>query len=83
MTEDQSPSPAGREIERAIVLRLMRRHYERRASVRAALAHIDPSELDAALERLQQHGVVEALTADTIRVSPCAQHLNDLGLFGV
>lgn len=82
MTEHQDPPPARRQVERAIILRLLPRHYERRTSLQAALAHVERSELDAALEHLQQHGVVDALTADTIRVSPCAQHLDDLGLLG-
>lgn len=83
MTEHQGPPPpALRKVERAIILRLLPRHYERRTSLRGALAHIERSELDAALEHLGQHGVVDALTADTIRVSPCAKHLDDLGLLG-
>jgi len=63
-------------------VRLLPRHYERRTSLQAALSHIEPSELEAALERLQQHCVVDALTADAIRLSPGTQHLEDLGLIG-
>jgi hypothetical protein len=83
MTEHRGSSPEDREVERAIVVRLLRRHYERRSSLQAALKHIEPSALEEALERLQQHGVVDALTTDAIHVSPCAQHLDDLGLAGV
>lgn len=39
--------------------------------------------MGAALERLQQRGLVETLSADAIRVSACAQHLADLGLIGI
>jgi hypothetical protein len=83
MTEHRGPSPENREVERAIIIRLLPRHYERHASLRAALAHIEPNELAAALERLQQQGVVETLTADSIRLSACAQHLDDVGLIGI
>lgn len=83
MTEQRGSSPEDREVERAIVVRLLPRHYERRSSLQAALEHIEPSRLDGALERLQQHGVVDTLTTDSIRVSRCAQHLDDLGLVGI
>jgi hypothetical protein len=83
MTEHRGPSPEHREVERAIFVRLLSRHYERRSSLQAALKHIEPSRLEAALERLQQQGVVETLTADSIRLSTCAQHLDDLGLIGI
>jgi hypothetical protein len=83
MSEHRGPSPEDREVERAIFLRLLSRHYERRTSLQAALKHIEPSRLQAALERLQQQGVVDTLTADSIRISACAQHLDDLGLIGV
>jgi hypothetical protein len=83
MTEHRGPSPEHREVERAIVVRLLPRHYERHANLRAALKHIEPPRLGAALERLQQHGVVDTLTADAIRLSACAQHLDDLGLIGI
>jgi DNA-binding transcriptional ArsR family regulator len=83
MTEHRGSPPEDREVERAIVVRLLPRHYERRSSLQAALKHIEPSELEAALARLREHGVVDALTADSIRVSACAQHLDDLGLVGI
>jgi hypothetical protein len=83
MTEHRGPSPKDREIERAIIIRLLPRHYERHTSLQAALAHIEPTRLQAALERLQQQGVVETLTADSIRLSACAQHLDDVGLIGI
>ncbi len=85
MTEHRGPSPENREVDRAILMRLLPRHYERRTSLQAALKHIDPPELEAALERLQQQGVVDTLTpdSDSIRLSACAQHLEDLGLIGI
>jgi hypothetical protein len=83
MTEHRGPSPEHREVERAIFLRLLPRHYERRTSLQAALKHIEPSTLQAALERLQQQGVVDTLTADSMCLSTCAQHLDDLGLIGI
>lgn len=83
MTEDCGRSPEDREVERAIVLRLLPRHYERRTSLQAALKHIEPSKLEEALEHLQQHGVIDTLTADSIRLSACAQHLDDLGLVAI
>jgi ABC-type phosphate/phosphonate transport system ATPase subunit len=83
MTEHRGPSPEDREVQRAIVVRLLHRHYERHASLQAALKHIEPSELQAALERLQRRGVVDTLTADAIRLSGCAQRLDDLGLIGI
>lgn len=63
MTEHRGPSPENREVERAIFVRLLPRHYERRTSLHAALKHIEPARLQAALERLQQQGVVDTLTA--------------------
>jgi hypothetical protein len=83
MTEHRGPSPESREVDRAIIVRLLPRHYARRTSVQTALKHIEPSQLGSALERLQQCGLVEALSADAIRVSACAQHLDDLGLIGI
>lgn len=83
MTEHRGASPEHREVERAIVVRLLPRHYERHTSLQAALKRVERSELDAAVERLREHGVVDTLTADSIRVSACAQHLDDLGLIGV
>lgn len=83
MTEHRGPSPEHREVDRAIVVRLLPRHYERRTSLQAALKHIEPSRLQAAFERLQQQGVVDTLTADSIRLSACPQHLDDLGLIGI
>jgi hypothetical protein len=44
------------------------RHYERHASLRAAPKSVEPSRLQAALERLQRHGVVDRLSADAIRL---------------
>lgn len=82
MTEHRGPSPEDREVERAIFVRLLPRHYERRTSLQAALKHIEPLRSQTALERLQQQGVVDTLTADSIRLSACAQHLDDLGLIG-
>ncbi|MHB8241957.1 MAG: hypothetical protein ACYDHN_08200 [Solirubrobacteraceae bacterium] len=80
MTEHHGP--ADREVERAIIARLLSRHYER-ASLQVALEHIEPPGLEAALERLQQHGVVDALTAESISLSSATQHLDDLGLIGI
>jgi hypothetical protein len=83
MTEHRGPSPENREVERAIFVRLLPRHYERRTSLQAALQHIESPKLEAALERLQQQGVVDTLTADSVRLSACAQHLDDLELIGI
>jgi hypothetical protein len=83
MTKHRGPSPDRPEVERAIIKRLLPRLYERRTSLQAALDHIEPSELESALERLQQQGIVYPLTADAVRVSPCAQHLDSLGVIGI
>jgi hypothetical protein len=45
MIEHRGPSPEDREVERAIVVRPLPKHYERRSSLQPALKHIEPSDL--------------------------------------
>jgi hypothetical protein len=78
--------PDDREIERAIVFQLLRDDHEERWS-RAVLASkcgVDAARLNAALHRLCEHGIVEALAGgDDVQASACVRRLDALAVIGV
>ena len=85
MSQQASMPPDHRTVERAIVLQLLRDdHDERwsRAELAVELDDFEPSVLAAALERLQEQGVVVA-ELDAILASPSARRLDALGVIGI
>jgi hypothetical protein len=78
--------PDDRRIERAIVFQLLRDDHEERWS-RAELAStcgVDAARLDAALDRLSEHGIVGALTgSDDVQASACVRRLDALAVIGI
>lgn len=80
--------------ERAIILQLLRDDHDERwthAALQAEVSDVEPSVLSSAVERLERHGVALhgialqgiALQGEYVRASPCARHLDELGLVGV
>jgi hypothetical protein len=72
-------------VERAIVFQLLRDdHDERwaRGELAVELDDVERSAVEAALERLQEHGVVLA-RPDAIVASPSARLLDALGVIGI
>jgi DNA-binding HxlR family transcriptional regulator len=83
-TQDGSDEHA--RIERAIVLQLLRDDHDERWShteLQATLGNIEPSTLTAALERLEQHGVVVAAAEHAVLASPCSRYLDELQLIAI
>ena len=81
MTEHPGVPSDHRKVERAIILQLLRDDHDERSSrteLQAALDSIEPAALAEALQRLEQHGVALAPSADAIAASPCTQRLDDL-----
>ena len=85
MTEHPGLPHDNRKVERAIVLQLLRDDHKQwsRAELQAKLNDIEPATLAHALERLEQQGVVVVRSADAILASPCARHIDALGLIGI
>jgi DNA-binding HxlR family transcriptional regulator len=86
MTEHPGLPHDHRKVERAIVLQLLRNDHDEqwsRTDLQARLKHIEPAALAHALERLEQQGVVVVRPADAILASPCARHIDALGLIGI
>lgn len=85
MTEHPQPHAEPRSIERAIILQLLRDdHDERwsRAELEAEVNDVEPSVLRNAIADLEHQGVVVAQD-EHVLASPCARHLDELGLVGV
>jgi hypothetical protein len=86
MTEHPGLPPDHRKVERAIVLQLLRDDHDKqwsRSDLQTRLKDIEPAALAHALERLEQQGVVLMRSADAISASPCARHIDALGLIGI
>jgi hypothetical protein len=86
MTEHPGLSPDHRRVERAIVLQLLRDDHDTqwsRTDLQARLNDVEPAALAHALKRLERQGVVLVRAADAIMASPCARHLDALGLIGI
>jgi DNA-binding HxlR family transcriptional regulator len=86
MTEHPGVSPDHRRVERAIVLQLLRDDHDKqwsRTELQTRLNDVEPAALASALERLEQQGVVLVRSADAILASPCARHIDALGLIGI
>ncbi len=85
MTQQAGVPPDQRKLERAIVLLLLSDNHDARCAhteLSAAFGDFEPSTLTAALGHLQECDVLHA-ESDTIRASPCARRLDELGLIGV
>jgi DNA-binding HxlR family transcriptional regulator len=85
MTEHPQSHAEARRIERAVVLQLLRDdHDERwsRAELEAEINDVEPSVLSSAIAELERRGVVVA-QGEHVVASPCARHLDELGLVGV
>lgn len=86
MTEHPGVSPDHRRVERAIVLQLLRDDHDKqwsRTELQTRLNDVEPAALAPAVERLEQQGVVLVRAADAIVASPCARHIDALGLIGI
>jgi hypothetical protein len=71
--------------QHVIVLQMMREDHEPRWSRRELereLYDVDPEAIGVALERLWEQGVVQ-MEGDRVWASPCARHLDALGLIGI
>lgn len=81
----QIPSDRDRLIERAIVSQTLRDDRDdgwRRTDLAAELGDADPLAIGNALTRLREAGVVE-FAGETVRASPAAMRLNQLGMIAV
>jgi DNA-binding HxlR family transcriptional regulator len=85
MTE-HSRLPSDPQIaERTIVLQLLRDdHDERwpRTELEAELDNVEPLTLSDAIAGLERHGVV-VVQGEHVVASPCARHLDELGLIAI
>ncbi|MGA8111958.1 MAG: hypothetical protein WB974_21120 [Acidobacteriaceae bacterium] len=85
MTEHPQPHAELRGIERAIILQLLRDDHDEqwsRAELEAEVDDVPPSVLSSAIAELERQGVVVA-QGEHVLASPCARHLDELGLIGV
>jgi hypothetical protein len=77
--------PSDPRIERAIVLQLLRDDHDERWSrteLQAEAGDVEPSALGSAVEHLERHDVVVTLDGRVL-ASPCARHLDELGLIAI
>ena len=76
--------PDQRKIERAVVLQVLRDDHSERWSETelATTLNEEPSSIAAAVERLQDSGVL-LVDADVIVASPCARKIDALGVIGI
>jgi hypothetical protein len=72
-------------IERAIILQVLRADHDERWSRRelqAAIADVEPRALRAAIDRLEQHGVLEPCDNDYV-ASRCAYQIDAAGMISI
>ena len=85
MPEHPQPHAEPRNIERAIILQLLRDDHDKRwsrAELEAEVNDVEPSVLRSTIAELERQGVVVAQD-EHVLASPCARRLDELGLVGV